>query len=49
MVDIYQSEETGLWIVSYQRNERSEIQTLYEGNSEEEAYEVFNKFIDDWG
>jgi hypothetical protein len=49
MVDLYQSEETNLWIVTYQRNEHSEIETLYEGDSEEKAYEVFDKFIDDWG
>jgi hypothetical protein len=36
------------WIVTYQRNEYSEIKTLYQGNSEAEAQKRYDDFIALW-
>ena len=46
MIDKYYID--GKWIVSYQRNKYSEIETLYEGFSEREAQRIFDGFINLW-
>lgn len=37
-----------IWVVTYQRNKYSEIQTLYEGKSEKIAQKTYKTFINLW-
>lgn len=46
MIDIY--EISGIWTVTYQRNEHSPIETLYEGTDSNEAYEVLDYWLEEW-
>ena len=48
MLSIYETLE-GYWIVTYQRNERSEMVTLSETPHYSQAYGLFCHMIDAWG
>lgn len=36
------------WVITYQRNQYSPIEDVFIGNKQE-AIEIYDKFIEDWG